>query len=713
MFLFEPNSRIQKIEDGIQFYEQDILLSEYLFSGDQKIEIKLDYLSPGFGLAIIEKNEAGLKEENSIYLAKLGSNDFRVFRRRFQTQEQIHINSCNFAPGEKMKHVTLVFELKNKTITVSRQKVEKEEKVKEELLGEFELPKRFGSFLLGFYSNAGNIIRSFLFLNKVPPHWRISVKNTMGGRICFRRNTVQFENCQHHAELEQKDIELKPGKYWLKYETGTVNGKNDIKAYVLKPVPLNVKKECNFEDDNKNILREDGTFIVSEKMPVNLKFKAHDGILRNIAITNDNRADFIETESDNSPQEGSEIIIKLKGIKSVLWEAVIHDVPPWNNLAAPCPYGIVQRHNMQDLELSTKKEYRFIYDVSTHTLTVLDLSVNKAKPHDKTILYVDDRLSIMRNITSTITKLVLTDIENNSVDLILRKTFKKYLSSATTSPIIVSKCDNDEPLDISAAYREVVIPRTKIALYSKERPLVLKENIPANASRIKLYGINKGTNIDIKANNIKDFAEKYELISADDFSRMNNTVNLNKHIREKYDYIAIEYQSVEDFIYEFTNYEREVFDGKSNILSLEKKMAQRDEDIIIYAIPNSSVVREKYLYRVPSAGMINSIDYYSDRYDIVPPDLYRVNLEENGLSISEKITDGQYRLFVVDYLKKDSYTINFRDKYYQYEINVATEEEKIRLRHDVYGDGSIDNYVRTNILPDKDKYIVLEEREAP
>lgn len=709
MFLFESNSRIQKIEEGIQFYEQDILLSEYLFSGDQKIEIKLDYLSPGFGLAIVEKNEAGLKEENSIYLAKLGSNDFRVFRRRFQIQEQIHVSSCNFAPGEKMKNVALIFELKDKTITVSRQKVEKDEKIKEELIGEFELPKKFNSFLLGFYSNARNIIRSFLFLNRVPPHWRISVKNTMGGRICFRRNTVQFENCRHHAELEQKDIELKPGKYWLKYETDTVNGKNDIKAYVLKPVPLNVKKECNFEDDNKSILREDGTFIVTENMPVNLKFKAHDGILRNIAITDDNRTNFIETEGDNSPQEGSEIIIKLKGIKSVLWEAVIHDVPPWNNLAAPCPYGVVQGHNMQDLELTLKKKYRFIYNIFTRTLTVLDLSVNKAKPYDKAILYVDDRLSIMRNISSTITKLTLTDIENNSVDLILRKTFKKYLSSVTTGPIIVSKCDNDEPFDISAAYREVVIPRTKIALYSKERPLILEEDIPVNAGKIKLYGINKGININIKADNIKDFAEKYESISTDDFSRMNNTVNLDKHVREKYNYVAIEYQSIEEFTYEFTNYEREVFDGKLNILPLEKKMAQRDEDIIIYAIPNNSVTRKKCLYRVPSISMINSIDYYSDRYDIVPPDLYQVNFEENELLIDEKITDGRYKSFVVDYLKKDSYTINFRDKYYQYEIDVATEEEKIRLRHDMHEDSSIDSYVRTNISPDKDKYIVLCE----
>lgn len=715
MFLFERHGRIQKTLDGIQFYEQDILLSEYEFSGDQRIEINIDYISPGFGLAILEKTESGLKEEQAGYLIKLGNNDFRIFHKKFGQQKQLYVSSCSFMPNKNTKNIILVFELKDKQIFASKKEMTSEGNEREFILGTYKLPKTFASFSVGLYSNAGNTIRSVYFLNKVPPHWRISTKNTMGGRICFRRNTIQFENCEHHAEVEQKNILLKPGKYWLKYETDKVRGKNDIKPYILYPVDLNVKKQCNFEDDNKNLLDGKNTFTLKEETLVNLKFKAHDGIVRNIAITDNSKNDFVETGADNSPQKGSEIIIKLKGLKSVLWEAVIYDVPPWEDLSQKCPYAVLEskdiRYNMQDLEIVMRDKYRFIYDVAGQKLTILNLSHKKAKAYDKMILSVENIITIMKNLTSTITKLVLTSEDGSSIDLMLRKTFKKYVSSATTSPIIVTH--DEEPFDISAAYREVVIPRNNIALYSREKPLLLKEDSPVNSNRIKVYGINRGATINVKAYNIDEFTDKYEIISDDNYTRTENTVDIPNEIRTLYDYIAIEYKSIKDFFYEFTNYEREIFGGKMNILSLEKPLAKRNEDIVLYAIPQDSIVHEKYLYRVPSVSLMNSIDYYADRYDIVPPDLYRVNFNENEIVVSDRITDGRYKKFIVDYLKRDSYTINYREQYSQYEVNITAENDLLKLHHDIHEDGSMYDYIRTKILPDKDKYVILKPREEP
>ena len=80
MFLFEPHCRIQEESNGIRFYEQDILRSTYTFIGDQKIEVNLDYVTPGFGISISEIGENTPGNPKNTYLIKFGSNDFRVIR---------------------------------------------------------------------------------------------------------------------------------------------------------------------------------------------------------------------------------------------------------------------------------------------------------------------------------------------------------------------------------------------------------------------------------------------------------------------------------------------------------------------------------------------------------------------------------------------------------------------------------------------------------
>ena len=136
MFVFEPNCRVQKTNEGIQFYEQDVLCFGYDFFGDQRIEIKLDYVSPGFGVLLIENNNSELKEVHNSYLFKMGSNDFRVYQKHFKKQEQVGVSSCAFTPGPSMKNVVLVFEIIDRLLSVYRQEEDSAGKHRESLLAE-------------------------------------------------------------------------------------------------------------------------------------------------------------------------------------------------------------------------------------------------------------------------------------------------------------------------------------------------------------------------------------------------------------------------------------------------------------------------------------------------------------------------------------------------------------------------------------------------
>ena len=50
--LLKPNSRIE-LQDGIRFYEQDILYDDYVYSGSCQIELDIDYYNNGFGIVLI------------------------------------------------------------------------------------------------------------------------------------------------------------------------------------------------------------------------------------------------------------------------------------------------------------------------------------------------------------------------------------------------------------------------------------------------------------------------------------------------------------------------------------------------------------------------------------------------------------------------------------------------------------------------------------
>ncbi len=713
MFVFDTNGRVQKVTEGIQFYEQDILCSSYSFSGDQRIELNIDYVMPGFGIAIIEENLIGPPTQDSnAYLFKVGINAFSVYEKLLGKQNQTLSNSCLFEPGVENAHLT--FELVKKKVKLIYHTFNKQHEAIERVLGEYKIKTPFQSYRIGFYSNAGNIIRSLGFYGPLPTHWRVSTANTIGGRISFKDNVITIENCEHVAEVEQPDIKLKAGTYWLKYETEPVNDQFDIKPYMFWTLPEGNGEE-ELEDDKKNILMDGNKIRITSDKVVTLKFKGHNGKIKNLCLVDDEFSEFVETEDEPYYQEGSEIVLHLDGLKKVEWTAVIKGYPEWLDLSKPCPYAVIATHNkrytMESLNLFKSRTYDYSLDVDTMTLAIKD--EDGADIYSGTIELVaadNNTIVLMQNMTMTITKLILTNQDGSTFNVIVQKTFKHYIPKHIESPIIVTRKGEQEPFDISAAYREVVTPQKKIELFSQSQPLFIREELPVNAHTVNLYGVPSGAKINRNTGDINKAATAYLSIPEDEFSFSGRFFTVSDRVRKAYDYLALQYDSLDDYNYEFTNYEREIFDGDQLVLNLSKNIDKGNGEVIIYGIPVGAKVREDCLYRIPDGGMINSIDYYADMYEQLPALSFSVNFLMNQVRLKKDLY-GKYQSYIVDYLKADSCAINYRPEIGQYELDIATDAKEIQVHYDSHEDGGIYQYLYTEMLPDVNKYIVLRRKE--
>jgi len=713
VFVFDTNGRVQKVTEGIQFYEQDILCSSYSFTGDQRVELNIDYVMPGFGIAIIEENLIGpATQDSNAYLFKVGVNTFTVFEKLLGKQNQTLSESCLFEPEAKNAHLT--FELIKKKVRLIYHTFNNQNEPVERMLGEYKIKTAFERYRIGFYSNAGNVIKSLGFYGRLPAHWRVSTINTIGGRISFEKNTLSIENCEYAAEVEQECIKLKAGTYWLKYDTEPVNEQFDIKPYIFLSHP-DSDNESELEDDVKNILQDGNKLHIASDKVVTLKFKGHNGRVSNLCLVDDEFSEFVETEDTPYYQKGSEIVLRLDGLKRAEWTAVVKGYPEWLDLTKPCPYAIIATHterkNMESLNLYKDKTYNYLLEVDDMKLTITDETDTEVYSGNIKLTPADaNSIVIMKNVTMLMTKFILTNQDGSTFNVIVQKTFKHYIPGHIEGPIIVTPKNSSNVFDISAAYREVVIPQTKIRLFTKDQPFHIDEELPVNAHSVKLYGIPKGAKINQSADNIAKFATAYMPIPEEVYNFTGSFFTVLESVRKDYPYFALEYDSIDDYDYEFTNFEREIFDGNLSVINLAKNIDKGNSEVVIYGIPQDAKVRDDCLYRIPDIGMINSIDYYADVYEQLPAASYSVNFLMNQIRFKKALL-GKYKTYIVDYLKADSCAINYRTDLRQYEIDVATDAKEIRIHYDSHEDGGIYQYLYTDIAPNINKYVVLRREE--
>ena len=111
--IFDFNSRVERIQEGIRFYESDILCCSYLFEGDLIIDMKIDYIASGFGIVIAKDNGHSFREADDVYLFRIGTNDFSIIRKHLLEQNTLITNSCVLAPSYNNKNIHLKFSFKD------------------------------------------------------------------------------------------------------------------------------------------------------------------------------------------------------------------------------------------------------------------------------------------------------------------------------------------------------------------------------------------------------------------------------------------------------------------------------------------------------------------------------------------------------------------------------------------------------------------------
>ena len=77
--------------------------------------------------------------------------------------------------------------------------------------------------------------------------------------------------------------------------------------------------------------------------------------------------------------------------------------------------------------------------------------------------------------------------------------------------------------------------------------------------------------------------------------------------------------------------------------------------------------------------------------------------------LDDEISRKDYKGFIVDYLKQDSYAVNEKDGY---EVTVSSKDNDTSTYYDLSESGEVHEYKVTDLSPADDSYIVLRKGEA-
>ena len=273
--MIQYNGRIE-VNDGIRFYEQDMLYDDYLYSGDIDITLNIDYANPGFGIALID-NEGNSIINSKALIFKLGSGIFEIIEKDTNNNTTI-LFSTSVSVARPYKE-NLLF------------KISKRDNIYSFTIGSMQLKNlslstEINNYIIGYYSNSYNIIKAINIAAAIPYDWTVNMINTKGGYIFFKRDGFSLSNCQRNAEVEQLNIKLERGKYFLKFDK---EKDSDIVPYVM------FSNDDRLSDTEKNLLNRSNSFELKETSNVSLKFVGTKGSISNIRITTEVDNEYIRT----------------------------------------------------------------------------------------------------------------------------------------------------------------------------------------------------------------------------------------------------------------------------------------------------------------------------------------------------------------------------------------------------------------------------------
>lgn len=617
--MIQYNSRIT-VDKGIKFYEQDIMYDDYLYSDNIDITLNLEYANPGFGIALINSGGNSIIN-NSFIMFKLGNGIFEIIQKDINNHLSV-LFSTSASPAKPYTN-NLFFKIskRNNSYTFTIGNLE---------LKNISLSTEINNYIIGYYSNKDNVIKSINIASSIPYDWNVNMRNTGGGYINFVRDGFELSNCKSKAEIEQLNISLERGTYYLKY----IESNNcDIQSYVFS------SQDERLTDEEKNILNKNNQFTLQQPTNVSLKFTGTKGSISDICITTESDNDYIRTNIENGQYReilGSSIKFLLSDIKYFEFFATINNAPG-NDHYHPMEYSIIeiggQTYGLYDLMISETVEYKYVYD--SGTISIYDQNNIK---HWMQTTNLSNYISIFNNVSGYIHDIKIIDNNNNEHYIGVHNEITKYVPGLIQSPIIVlDKARDDEnaiPLDLSSSYR-----------------VIDKANGP---------------------------------------------------------------------YYYFTNVEREYFKAKHH-LTLEKLPLQEKGSIKIYLIDKDAIFNLDKLLCIPDKGknvIMDTIDMCVDgQYLTITEDEYNsfgvVLYRETGEIIFN--TDlSEYSYIIVDYMKNDSYAINFDYERQAYSVDVSTINKTVSVIYDniettigSYEYINEQQFVDSKIIPSENCYIVI------
>ena len=479
--MLQENCRIENF-NGYKFYEQDILFDDYMFSNDIQLTVDLDYVSPGFGIALVDNEGFSIREKRFAYLFKIGYKEASIYYSTKESKtliKQLSIKDV-YTIQENMKF-TFIKQGKKVTIKINDK----------EIFSEYTT-KNIDKYNLGYYSNVGNIINSISIASAVPDKWTINMNNTQGGYIKFYNNSFELKDCKYPAEIEQSKIKLKAGKYYLRFENEAINDIFDIKCYVHK------SDDDGLFDEEKNIInKKDSSFFLMTETEVNLKFVGKQGIIKNISISNDKDDNFIPTTGDSYSFEGSYIDVYLTDLKKIKWTGSVTRTP--GNLTSNEIFGLILDTKTiitpQMTPMVFGQEYDFEFTKENYMFTI---KKGKDVIYSMQLKNLNNKITIFKNITAVITSLILINTSGEETNVNLQDEFKKYVNANITGPIImVDQYEN--PFDLSSSYRlchyenysRYVFTNYEREYFPSQKKLVLENKIINKQDVVRIFCIPK------------------------------------------------------------------------------------------------------------------------------------------------------------------------------------------------------------------------------
>ena len=501
--VFQTNGRVEHFDTGLRFYEQDVIMLDYLYTGDLIVDFETEYNMPGFGVVFAEKSTgvSSTEEAPNSVLVKVGSLDFSIYKKELGVQSRFYNASCSLTPDKAVHKFR--FYKNGRYIYCYEQKSDGNYKE----LGHRDLKQSIDRYYIGIYSNKDNIVHSMDIHDNRPQFWFTNIKNTNGGRISFEQDAMLIEQAEKNIEIEQEKIYLPKGRYFLDYEESAVDDELKAAGYVF-----------DYTDDkihakDKDKLRTDTLqygnhkyFDMAADGYVNLLFQIGSGKIYNIAIKDDYRQDYVSSDDEAAYKEGSYILLKLGGLKKAEWTGTVYKVPE-SNLLEDKKYSLFSyAGDLTTLETSNvrlDKEYKYCFENTETNVWVFTIrDSNSQLVHTKTYNSKNDSARIFDDVSGMITSLIITATDGSTIDVLHQKTLRKYVPAAITSPIIVTD-KSDLPFDLSASYRVLPDGKYYFTVWEREyfdadsklklaRPLL-------GGDDIELYGIKDG---DVSAANL-------------------------------------------------------------------------------------------------------------------------------------------------------------------------------------------------------------------